>query len=465
MSLTKATYSLIDGAPFNVLDFGAVGDGTTDDTAAFQAALTAGAGGEVYVPEGTYKLTGSLTVQGGTYFHGVGPNSNLVQYTDNIPILYAQSERTKISDLGLTYNTLQVSPNEWANAIHCQTLYESILERLYIFNAYHGIYCKRYTTSNSDATGNYMYSCRVSDIRIDVYGGQAMLISSIANNNSGNVFTNIYTINLIANPVIHGVTFENCDDGVVTQLNIERATHTGPSLVLSACGNMTFNALHIEAIESSTDQIGFIDAASSRAVITGLTLAFNEQTAPNLSSVCRINDAEVILLNVQERDNTVSATTKAVFYGVGVTGSGRVIGPSLFTDYTLSYNGTPTYGFNAVDEYETGVWTPVVSSSSGTITTVGTVSGWHTKIGNLVTAFFDVTITTNGTGSGHVVIGGLPFTPDKAGKGSGREDGVNGWMIQANAQASSTSLAVFKYDGTYPGGNGYRLVGEVSYQT
>lgn len=36
MSLTKVTYSMIDGAPANVLDFGAVCDGVTDDTAAWQ---------------------------------------------------------------------------------------------------------------------------------------------------------------------------------------------------------------------------------------------------------------------------------------------------------------------------------------------------------------------------------------------------------------------------------------------
>lgn len=64
MALTKATYSMIKGAQYNVLDYGATGDGTTDDRAACQAAITAAAdagGGDVVFPSGTYKIVGTTS--------------------------------------------------------------------------------------------------------------------------------------------------------------------------------------------------------------------------------------------------------------------------------------------------------------------------------------------------------------------------------------------------------------------
>jgi hypothetical protein len=71
MSLTKATYSMISGAPANVLDFGAVGDGVADDTAAIQAALN-GSVRNIFIPPGTYKITSSLTINQDTILEGAG---------------------------------------------------------------------------------------------------------------------------------------------------------------------------------------------------------------------------------------------------------------------------------------------------------------------------------------------------------------------------------------------------------
>lgn len=72
MSLTKASFSLINGTPINVLDYGAVGNGTTDSTTAIQAAINAAAVNNqlLYFPTGTYLVTNTLTIYSGTTITG-----------------------------------------------------------------------------------------------------------------------------------------------------------------------------------------------------------------------------------------------------------------------------------------------------------------------------------------------------------------------------------------------------------
>ncbi len=79
MSLTKVSYSMITGAPANVKDFGAVGDGVTNDAAAFAAAIAAVAstGQSIYVPAGTYVIGSALTSTGHLNMFGDGDKSIL----------------------------------------------------------------------------------------------------------------------------------------------------------------------------------------------------------------------------------------------------------------------------------------------------------------------------------------------------------------------------------------------------
>ena len=64
MALTKATYSMISGAVFNVLDFGASpsANAATNTTAflAAIAAVQAADGGSIYVPTGSYLVQKDL---------------------------------------------------------------------------------------------------------------------------------------------------------------------------------------------------------------------------------------------------------------------------------------------------------------------------------------------------------------------------------------------------------------------
>lgn len=85
MALTKSTDRMTNGAALNVKDFGAVGDGVTNDTAAIQAAINeatfyypnpttvAQTGVEIYFPRGIYLVDGLTIVNTGNngYINGI----------------------------------------------------------------------------------------------------------------------------------------------------------------------------------------------------------------------------------------------------------------------------------------------------------------------------------------------------------------------------------------------------------
>lgn len=65
MSLTKVSYAMIQGEVTNVLDFGAVGDGVTNDQPAVTAAIAAlfaSGGNTLYFPDGTYYFATPVTI-------------------------------------------------------------------------------------------------------------------------------------------------------------------------------------------------------------------------------------------------------------------------------------------------------------------------------------------------------------------------------------------------------------------
>lgn len=63
MSLTKVSYSMIAGAPLNVRDFGAAGDGSTNDTTAIQNALNTNGGNvSLYFPKGVYLINSTILI-------------------------------------------------------------------------------------------------------------------------------------------------------------------------------------------------------------------------------------------------------------------------------------------------------------------------------------------------------------------------------------------------------------------
>jgi len=96
MALTKTTFSMIEGAVVNVLDFGADPTGVADSTAAIQAAIDSIVQGTVYFPNGTFKITNTINIDASTKLtlnlRGNG-RATIIKYdgtTSNIPMVYYQ---------------------------------------------------------------------------------------------------------------------------------------------------------------------------------------------------------------------------------------------------------------------------------------------------------------------------------------------------------------------------------------
>jgi len=101
----------------SVKDFGAVGDGVTDDTAAIQAALDYGVlnGQEVIFFGEDYKITSTLNITGSAILRGQGMFKTKISYTGSASAILCATWSGIISDLGVYVS------NNTANGIEIGT--------------------------------------------------------------------------------------------------------------------------------------------------------------------------------------------------------------------------------------------------------------------------------------------------------------------------------------------------------
>lgn len=100
MALTKATFSMIEGAWAYPEDYGAVGDNSANDTAALQALFAA----NKYINLGnslkTYKISGTITPQSGTTIVAGGAK---IRQTANLTEIFNIENRSDISISGVRF--------------------------------------------------------------------------------------------------------------------------------------------------------------------------------------------------------------------------------------------------------------------------------------------------------------------------------------------------------------------------
>ena len=94
-----------------------------------------------------------------------------------------------------------------------------------------------------------------------------------------------------------------------------------------------------------------------------------------------------------------------------------------------------TSSANLLDDYEEGTWTPSLGGSA----TYNSQTGKYIKIGNQVTCWFNVYVSSIGTGSATTVTG-LPFTVSNIAEFNANGNSVTYWSGTATA---CTYLAVY----------------------
>lgn len=152
--------------------------------------------------------------------------------------------------------------------------------------------------------------------------------------------------------------------------------------------------------------------------------------------------------------NNVLADKPSFTNTIGVGGAtAAASGAGVTFPATASSSTDP----NTLDDYEEGTWTPTVTSTSGTITTLGTVLGFYTKIGQQVTVWASAQVINNGTGAGSLRFLNLPFAPAVNATGAAGYIGAgyntsSGLLLTARLTDGGAILAN-RYDFAYPTGS------------
>jgi low affinity Fe/Cu permease len=265
--------------PFvSVKDFGAVGDGTTDDTAAIQAALnsTPTEGGIVYVPAGVYAVAAAALRPGGDgTTHGaifpkantalVGePGASVIQLVDgdeHCDVIYANGLA------GITIQGLKVDagPREKPYNTTCLqflacpdlAIYDTELTRGNIEGAY--IYgCQNPRVSNLLTHHNGAYQDDAAGLHLDTCTDGA--VSNVVSHNNGFHGMILSSAKRIA--VANLVAYSNGFQGLHVQTGTTNSTFTGVTTYQNARGiyvkdaGTDFNAFaNIQALDNTWDGV------------------------------------------------------------------------------------------------------------------------------------------------------------------------------------------------------------------
>lgn len=396
----------------SVKDFGAVGDGLTDDTVAIQTAIDAvSSGGTVIIPPGTYRISNSLNI--GVSFSGsvpsatsggievVGEGLPLIKSTNqDAPIINFGGNLMRLARLNLQYTSLPAVSKTDAAAIRVYNLAYSVIEQVYAYNVYCMIDMYQ---GNVAGTGyNAAFSNSYRDLVVQQYTGYGVIMLPYVGGNSGSVWSNIYiNSNNNTGPAGSGATLgafwlQTCQNEVIDLLNLEWQRNAGSLLVLNQAGNTTVRAVHIEGVYPTTAYSPLIDILGgdgSCPTFDCITITGCDWTGyggANIGALFRIAGAapaKVTVQGVQCYNNTNPSYMSAVTTG-GSTAYGATIEfVSVYDlDSSLSTNGAPRVFFGTPNS------NPFPLLRWNTSASVNTATGTVTPTINVATTIYTLSL-------------------------------------------------------------------------
>lgn len=412
MSLTKVSYSMIAGEYANALDYGVVGDGTTNDTVALQAAINGAIAAKkpLYIPAGTYKTTATLTILNpygqGFDLYGAGDGTTIIKavHTGNAIVsmigatncslnhLTLQGDTTTFPKCGLILGRSSAASAGWHT-----------FNKIYITGAFSlaGVY-------NIASEGNGWYDLFV------IMASQSTAKYGVLM--SGQDFESVggLTASTMIDQQFYNASVYMGGSSGVAAVYINGAVGTGNIgfyggyFVVSTVGSSYVQIA--SGVQDGLSSSGpFVFDNISGETIGVISVTGFKFTANSGNIYCRQVSVRncVFLVGTSGRflteDSNIGLKNSSI-QGWGVIDTNDYSAPAPVTLNGNNLLTTIDYGFGF---YEDDTYTPTITATSGTITTY-TASGRYVRNGNAVVLSLVINLSAVGTASGSLIFN-LPF--------------------------------------------------------
>jgi len=437
MPLTKATFSMIQSAPACITDFGAVGDGVTDDTAAVQAAFTWLAGGAYRKLTGggtglTYLISDSIVIAG-SYIEFDGTSCSFKCAINATPANPAFSI-TSASSVFITLRNFTVFVDAAATKGHCffisgNTFNPQVttLENIRVFNFVGS--GKDQTGASMDAYGIYAYgvnSINLNQVNIQNCSGGIYLddISKAAISESvidDNDHYGLYINNSSDIRCFGGVTFNgNAQTSGEAQIYITGTTQSVSVVdcrLKGSAGSQVFVNSSVSVVNvknndmelySTTDSAVLILAGSKTVNIEGNYFKFIGQTVTYTKAaveISRVVSGAAFAYRIVGNLITVGGND-TLTNGIHVNPTSGIARSIVIENNNIGGGGVASVVTNAINLAQTGSYVRVSNNSigvngNGTVTNgivIGASHDYTVLMGNSFEgAFVTTPITNNGT--------------------------------------------------------------------